>query len=166
VVVLVPLLPAVGRALERFIDERELHDRQLPATVARAVCPGDRSARAAEVALVAAVLLVGDVIEPGHDLTVLVGLLDRDVRHEACGGRAVPVLLARLDVDDVAGADLLRLAAAAGDVPHAVGDVERLSLGVVVPCGAGAGGEADVGATDRGLVVGVADAVDVDGSCR
>jgi hypothetical protein len=34
------------------------------------------------------------VVEPGHDLVPVVGLLDRDVRHEACGGRAVPVLLA------------------------------------------------------------------------
>src|SRR3954451_23151444 len=108
-----------------------------------------------------AVFLVGDVVEPGHDLSVLVRFLDGDVRHEAAGGRAVPVLLTGLDVDDVAGADLLRLGPTSGDVPDAVGDIERLPVGVVVPCGAGAGGEADVGAADRGLVVRVADAVDV-----
>ena len=77
-----------------------------------------------------AVLLVGDVVEPGHDLAVVVGLLDGDVRHEPVGGGAVPVLLVRLDVDDVAGTDLLDVAAAAGDVPDPVGDVERLALGV------------------------------------
>ena len=54
------------------------------------------------------VLLVGDVLEPGHDLAAVVGFLDGDVGHEPAGGGAVPVLLAGLDVDDVAGADLLR----------------------------------------------------------
>src|SRR4051794_41099714 len=111
-----------------------------------------------------AVLLVGDVVEPGDDLAVGVGLLDGDVRHEPVGGGAVPVLLARLDVDDVTGADLLHVAASAGDVADAVGDVERLSAGMGVPGGPGAGGEPDVGAADGGLVVGVADAVDVDGA--
>src|SRR5207302_8964177 len=69
------------------------------------------------------VLLVGDVVEPGHDLTLFVRFLDRDVGHEPVGGRAVPVLFVRL-----------------------------------------ACGEPNVGAADRGLVVGVADAVDVDGA--
>src|ERR687886_1590026 len=113
-----------------------------------------------------AVLGVGDVVEPGHDLTGVVGFLDGDVGHEPVGGGAVPVLLAGLDVDDVAGADLLDLGgavgAAAGDVADAVGDVEGLALRVVVPGSAGARGEPDVCAADSGLVVGVADAVDVD----
>ena len=109
-----------------------------------------------------AVLLVADVVEPGHDLPLVVGFLDGDVGHEAAGGGAVPVLLAGLDVDDVARADLLRLAAAAGDVPDAVGDVEGLAPRVVVPGGPRAGCEPDVGAADCGLLVGVADAVDVD----
>ena len=104
------------------------------------------------------------MLEPGDDFAVLVGFLDGDVGHEPVGGGAVPVLLAGLDVDDVAGADLLDVAAAAGDVADAVGDVERLAAGVGVPGGAGAGGEPDVGAADGGLLVGVADAVDVDGA--
>src|SRR3954452_20843975 len=95
-----------------------------------------------------AVLLVGDVVEPGDDLTVLVCLLHRDVCHVPVGGRAVPVLLARLDVDDVARADLLDPVASGRDEADAVGDVEGLALGVVVPGGAGSRGEPDVGAAD------------------
>jgi hypothetical protein len=56
------------------------------------------------------VFLVGHVFEPGHDLALVVGLLYGDVGHEPAGGGTVPVLLAGLDVDDVPGADLLRLA--------------------------------------------------------
>src|SRR4051812_41687049 len=109
-----------------------------------------------------AVLLVGDVLEPGHDSALVVGFLYGDVGHEPTGCGAVPVFLAGFDVDDVAGADLLWRAAAAGDVADAICDVESLALGVVVPGGAGAGCESDVGAAHRGHVVGIADAVDVD----
>ena len=76
------------------------------------------------------VLLVGDVVEPGHDLAVLVGFLDGDVGHEPVGGGSVPVLLAGLDVDDVAGADLLDAPGARVATADAVGDVEGLALGV------------------------------------
>src|SRR4051812_34437276 len=84
--------------------------------------------------------------------------------HESVRGCAVPVLFTWFDVDDVPGADFLDAASAVGDVADAIGDVEGLAAGVGVPCGAGAGGEADVGASHGGLVVGVADAVDVDGA--
>ena len=69
-----------------------------------------------------------DVVEPGDDLAVLVGLLDGDVGHEAVGGGAVPVLLAGFDVDDVAGADLLD-GRRGGRQADAVGDVQGLALG-------------------------------------
>src|SRR5215211_4811425 len=49
-----------------------------------------------------AVLLVGDVLAPGDGAAALVGLLHRDVRHEATRGGAVPVVLAGLEVDAVA----------------------------------------------------------------
>jgi len=104
------------------------------------------------------------VIEPGDDLSVVVGFMDSDVGHEPVGCGAVSVLLARFDAGHVAGAHLLGGATSAGDVADAVGDVQRLAAGVGVPGGAGAGGEADVGAADGGLAVGVADAVDVDGA--
>src|SRR4051812_37065608 len=110
------------------------------------------------------VVTFGDVFEPGDDLAVVVGFLECDVCHEPAGCGPVPVLFAGLDVDDVAGADLVDLTAAGGDVADAVGDVEGLPQGVVVPGGACAGGESHVGAADGGLVVGVADAVDVDGA--
>jgi hypothetical protein len=47
------------------------------------------------------------VVEPSHDLAVLIGFLHGDVGHVAVGSRAVPVLFARLDVDDITGTDLL-----------------------------------------------------------
>src|SRR4051812_31781062 len=108
------------------------------------------------------VLFVGHVVEPGDDVPVLVGFLHGDVCHEPFGGGAVPVFLAGLDVDHVAGPDLLYAAVAGGDEPDAVGDVERLAFGVVVPGGACAGRESNMGAADRGLFAGVTDAVDVD----
>jgi len=40
------------------------------------------------------VLVAGDVVEPGHDLTVLIGVLHGDVSHVAVGRRAMPVLVA------------------------------------------------------------------------
>src|SRR4051794_34400705 len=67
------------------------------------------------------VVLIGDVLEPGHDLTVLVGFLHRDVGHEPVRAGAVPVLLARLDVNDVAGSHLGDVALASADEPDAVG---------------------------------------------
>lgn len=95
------------------------------------------------------VLGVGDVVEPADNLAVVVGFLHRYVGHESVGGRAVPVVLAGLDVDDVAGADLLWLATSSADQPDAVGDVEGLTLRMVMPGGAGARSEPDVCAADR-----------------
>ena len=77
------------------------------------------------------VLLVGHVLEPGHNFAVVVCLLDGDVSHEPARRGTVPVFLAGLDVDHIPGPDLMRLAAAAGDVPDAVGDVEGLPVRVV-----------------------------------
>src|SRR5947209_7711050 len=85
--------------------------------------------RAATVsALSGAVLVVGDVVEPGDDLSLRVGLVECEVRHEAFGGGAVPVLFVWRDEHDISGPDLLHLAAAGGDVADAVGDVQRLTL--------------------------------------
>ena len=102
------------------------------------------------------------MLEPGHDLALVVGFLHGDVGHEAVGCGSMPMLLAGFDVDDVAGPDLDDFSAAVGDEPDAVGDVQRLALGVGMPGGASPGGEADVCAADRGLVVRVSDGVDVD----
>src|SRR5690349_18915055 len=48
------------------------------------------------------VLLVGDVLAPGHGAAGLVGLLDRHVDHEAVRRGAVPVVLAGLEEDAIA----------------------------------------------------------------
>ena len=99
-------------------------------------------------ALSGTVFGVGDVVEPGDNLTVLVGLLNRDMGHEPIGAGSVPVFLPRLDVDHVTGAYLLHNAAAGPNVADPVGDVEGLALGVVMPGGSGARGESYVGAAD------------------
>ena len=104
------------------------------------------------------------MFEPGDDFAALVGFLHGQVGHEPVRGGAVPVLLAGFDVNDVARADLSDTAGAGGDESDAVGDVQRLAFGVVVPGGARAGGEADVGAADGRLLVGVADRVHEHGS--
>ena len=112
----------------------------------------------------AAVLLVGDVFAPGDGAARVVGLLDRDVGHEAVGGGAVPVVLAGLEEHAVAGADLLYRAALALAEADALGDIDRLPERVGVPGGAGAGSEVDeVGLCSIGSGR-CGDCVDVDGS--
>src|SRR4051794_36024509 len=74
------------------------------------------------------------------------------------------MLLARRDEYDVPGADLLHLAAAAGDIADAVGDVQGLPSGVGVPGGAGTGAEPDVGAAEVAVLAWALHGVDVDGA--
>ena len=78
------------------------------------------------------VLDVGDVVAPGDDVAVLVGLLHGDVGHEAGWGGAVPVVLAGLEEDAVAGADDLDGAALAPAKADALGDEDGLTVGVGV----------------------------------
>src|SRR5581483_9846256 len=108
------------------------------------------------------VLLVGDVLAPGDRAARFVGLLHRDVGHEGAGGGAVPVLLAGLEVDAVAGADQLDRPAAALAAPDALGDVDRLPERMGVPGGPRAGREVHArGLQPRGLARG-RDPVQVD----
>src|SRR5215212_2399267 len=71
------------------------------------------------------VLLVAHVLHPLDRLAVE-RLLDGDVRHRRGRRRAVPVLLAGLEPDHVARADLLDRAALALGQARAEGDDERL----------------------------------------
>lgn len=85
------------------------------------------------------VFLVRDVAAPdnGAPARGLVDFLDGDVDHEAVGCGAVPVVLAGLEIDPVAGADFLdgpTFVLAAAD---ALGDADGLAVGVGVPGGAG-----------------------------
>src|SRR4029453_9722439 len=73
-----------------------------------------------------AVLLVGDVLAPRDRAAGLVVLLHGDVGHEAVRGRAVPVVLAGLEEDAVAGPDELDRAAFALAEAEALGDEDRL----------------------------------------
>src|SRR4051794_38222585 len=108
------------------------------------------------------VLLVADVAAPGDGAAGVVVLLHGDVGHEAVRGRAVPVVLARLEEDAVAGADDLDAVTLALAEADAFGDEYGLPVRVGVPGGARAGGEvhergAEGRATGRG-----GDRVDVD----
>jgi len=83
------------------------------------------------------------MLEPGRARPGVVDLQHRDVRHEAVSGRPVPVLLAGLEDDAVAGSDHLDRAAATLGVTDALDDVDRLTVRVGVPRGARAGREVD-----------------------
>src|SRR3954452_829392 len=89
----------------------------------------------------AAVLLVADVLAPRDRAARVVVLLHGEVDHEAVRGGAVPVVLAGLEEDAVAGADLFNRAAFTLAAADALGDEDRLTVRVGVPRGARAGGE-------------------------
>src|SRR5689334_23067901 len=89
---------------------------------ARRRCARTRSPSSAGV-----VFLVGDVLAPGRALALAVHLEQRQVGHEAVGGGAVPVLLARLEEYAVAGADDLDRPAATLAEADALGDVDGLA---------------------------------------
>src|SRR4051812_40112965 len=93
--------------------------------------------------------------------SALVSESDCDVRHEARRRRAVPVVLAGLEEDTVAGADHLNRAAFALAETDAFGDPDRLAVRVRVPGGTGAGGEVHSDGAER---LGVGDGVDEDGA--
>src|SRR3954454_522777 len=108
------------------------------------------------------VLVVGHVLAPGHRAPGLVELLHRDVGHEAVRCGAVPVVLAGLEEDAVAGADDLDGAALALAEADALGDEDRLAVRVGVPRGARAGGEVHERGGEGGAAGGGGDGVDVD----
>ncbi len=54
-----------------------------------------------------AVLLVSDKLAPGHDAAGLIGLLHHQVGHDAVRRCAMPVFLAGLEEDVIAGPNLL-----------------------------------------------------------
>src|SRR4051812_14348144 len=98
------------------------------------MCPGLRGRRGA-------VLLVRDVLPPGHRVAAVVVLVHGDVSHEAVRGGAVPVVLAGFEEHAVARPDLLDRAAFALAEPQAFGDEDRLPVRVGVPGGARSGRE-------------------------
>jgi hypothetical protein len=76
---------------------------------------------------------VGDVLAPVGGLVCVVDLVDREVDHHPVRGGAVPVVLARSDVDAVPGADDQDGLAAALDQADALGGEQALAQRVAVP---------------------------------
>ena len=94
-----------------------------------------------------AVLRVADVFQPINDLTVK-RFRNRNVRHRCGRRRAVPMLLARREPDDVPRPDLLDRPALALRKAAAGRDNQCLPQRMRVPGRACAGLERDVGAAD------------------
>src|SRR5438093_8959089 len=75
------------------------------------------------------------MVTPRRAVAFVVDLEHREVGHEAVESGAVPMLLARLEEHAVSGADDLDRAATALRQADALGDVDRLPVGVCMPCG-------------------------------
>src|SRR3977135_4019518 len=83
------------------------------------------------------------MVAPRGVVPLVVHLEHRDVSHEARRRSAVPVVLAGLEEYTVARADYLDRATATLRQADALGDEDRLTVGVGVPCGSRAGREVD-----------------------
>src|SRR4051812_22620956 len=81
----------------------------------------------------AEVLVVADVLAPGHGAAALVALLDGDVGHGAGGSSSVPVVLARLEEATIAGPNRFDGAVLALAVALALDHEDRLAERVGVP---------------------------------
>src|SRR3954465_2774253 len=102
------------------------------------------------------------MLAPRDRAARVVVLLHGEVDHEAVGGGAVPVVLAGLEEDAVAGADLFDRAAFALAEADTLGDEDRLSVRVGGPGGARAGREVHEGGGEGRGPRGRGDGVDVD----
>src|SRR3954467_1128605 len=87
----------------------------------------------AAVAGARVVFVVADVAAPDDGAAGVVVLLHGDVDHEAVGRRAVPVVLAGLEEDAVAGPDDLDRAAFALTEAGTLGDIDGLAVRMGVP---------------------------------
>src|SRR3954471_1385203 len=78
----------------------------------------------------------------------------------------MPMVLARLEEDTVAGADDFDRASLALAEADALGDPDRLAERVRVPCGARTGGEVGGRSAERGRLARRGDRVDIDGAAE
>jgi hypothetical protein len=85
-----------------------------------------------------AIVAICDVLAPGCAVPLIIDLKHGKVSHEAVGGGAVTVLLAWIEEDAVAWVDDLYWAASPLASANALGNVDRLAIGVGVPGGVGA----------------------------
>src|SRR3954462_10971989 len=96
--------------------------------------PGHSFTITCGMASASSVLLVRDVVEPIHGLAIEL-LLHGDVRHRGRGQRAVPVLFARGEPHDVAGANLFNGCTPALEESGPRCHDHRLAEGMGVPRG-------------------------------
>src|SRR6266496_757093 len=101
------------------------------------------------------------MVAPGRRRAFVVDLEHREVRHETCRSRTVPVFLERLEEDAIAGPDHLDRAASLLCQAHALGDVDRLTVRMRMPGRAGARREVDAASTHPRTAAGRCDRVDV-----
>ena len=80
-----------------------------------------------------AILVVADVCAPGRADPLVADLDQRQVGHEAVAAGAMPMLLTWREEDAVAGADHLDWPAAPLYETDALGDVDRLAVGMGMP---------------------------------
>src|SRR2546430_14734214 len=111
-----------------------------------------------------AVLLFGDVVAPGDNVALVVGLLHRNVSHEPRWSGAVQVVLVGPEEDAVAGADHLDFTALALAEAHAFGHPDRLAVRVGMPSRPGARREVDAGRAEPRAFRRRRDRVHVDGA--
>src|SRR5437763_1321195 len=104
-----------------------------------------REGQLSRLSLCRGVFLVCDLLAPNDGAARVVHFLHGDVGHEAVGRSAVPVVLARLEVDAVAGTNDLDLSGAALASTDALGHIDRLPEGMGVPCGPRTRGEVHAG---------------------
>src|ERR1700691_4514605 len=86
--------------------------------------------------------------------------------HETRGRRTVPVVLCRLEEHAIAGADHLDVTASMPDTAHALSNVDRLPVRVLVPRRPCAGREVHAGCVDARTLAGYRNLIDVDRACE
>src|SRR5204862_6201529 len=96
------------------------------------------------------ILLIGDVVAPGRVVALLIDVEHGEMGHETRRSRAVPVILAGLEEHAVAGTDHLDRSPATLGEADALDHVDRLAVGVGMPCGARARREVDAARAQTG----------------
>src|SRR6185437_7607650 len=107
------------------------------------------------------VLLVADVLAPGRTVPLVIDFEHCEVGHEAVGGGAMPVLLAWPKEHPVTGTNNLDWPATPLRKADTLSHVDRLAMGMGVPCRPGAGREVDAARAQTRACGGRRDWIDI-----